>query len=389
MTAVQRMCAEHKDEILQFASDLVKIRAETGAEQDAAIAVKAKMEELGFDRILTTKLGDIVGVMGNGPTKILFDSHMDAVVVNDADEWEFPPFGGVMDDTYIHGRGSVDMRCSIACTVYAAYFAKQLGYTDGKTVYVSASVMEEDFDAYAIRKEIEELQLDLDYAVICEPSNDQIALGHRGRAMFEIVTHGISCHGSAPENGKNAVYEMRKVIERVEALNDEFYKIEGEHGSVVLSKIECEAVSLNAVPASCRIYLDRRLAKGETFEVVKKEMDKLVEGLDAQWNVYIAKGTSYTGQPVDMYTFMEAWETDVNDPLPQALAKSYRENLEKEPVFFKWNFSTNGFATTEKGIPTIGLGPGEMQYCHMRDERVKKESLLNCCKAYTGLIANI
>lgn len=389
MTEIKKLCAEYKNEILEFLQSIIAVKTLTGDEKIVADIVKKKMVELGYDDILTSKLGDIIGVIGDGPTKILFDAHMDVVDVHDASEWQHPPFEGHIDDTYIHGRGSVDMKGAIASMVYAGYFAKKLNMHKDKTIYISTSVMEEDFDAYAVENYIDEFKLALDYAVICEPSDGRIALGHRGRAMFEIHTHGVSAHGSAPENGKNAVYEMKKVIQRVEDLNDRLYKISGEHGSVVLSRIESTTVSLNAVPTECTIYLDRRLALGETFEIIEKEMNLLVDGLDADWNVYIAKGKSYTGEDVNMYTFMNAWEVKVTDPLPIALSKSFKEQTGRDPEFFKWSFSSNAFATTKNNIPTIGLGPGDIILLHMRDEKCKITDITDCCAVYTGLIDNI
>ncbi len=389
MTDIQKLCEEHKEDMLAFLRQIIATPSETGKEEAVVEVIKSKMNELGFDEIMVSSHGDLIGVIGEGETHILFDSHIDTVVVNDADEWQFPPYGAHMDDTYIHGRGTVDMKSSVVSTVYGAYFAKVLGYTKDKTVYVCCSAMEEDFDAYTLRELIKEFNLKLDYAIICEPSNMQIALGHRGRAMFEIVTNGISAHGSAPENGKNAIYEMREIIGRVEKLNEELYKIEGEHGSVALTKIESETVSLNAIPTACKIYLDRRLALGENLEIVSKEMDKLVEGLDAQWNVYIAKGMCYTSKEINMFTFLEAWETEKAHPIVQAMEKAYKEQLGKDPNFFKWNFSTNGFATAEQGITTIGLGPGDMNLAHMRDEKCKIQEVFDCCATYTGLLEHM
>lgn len=389
MTDIQKECLKIKDDMLGFLQQLIRIKSFTGAEKEIAECVKKKMIELGYDRVIETELGDIVGVMGSGPIKILFDSHMDTVEVNDEENWTYPPFEGMITDGRIYGRGTVDMKSAIASSVYAGYLAKKLGFDKGRTIYVSASVMEEDFDGNALGGLIDELNLKLDYVVICEPSENKIAIGHRGRALFEVHTHGVSCHGSAPENGENAVYIMNEVISRVKEVNKKLYKKSGEHGSVALSKIESSSVSLNAVPDECTIYLDRRLAIGETYDVLGSEMDLLVEGLNADWNVYVAKGKSFTGKDVRMNSFMEAWSTAENDSLPKAMAEAYLEQTGKKPEFFKWNFSTNGFASTARKIPTIGLGPGEIKYCHMRDENCKVDDIIEACAIYTGCIERL
>ncbi len=213
-----------------------------------------------------------------------------------------------------------------------------------------------------------------------------MALGHRGRALFEVHTNGVSCHGSAPENGVNAVYEMAEIIKRVERLNNSLYQNEGQHGSVALSKIESTSVSLNAVPDECTIYLDRRLASGETFEVIEEEMNALVHGTKASWNVYDALGTSYTGKEFAMHSFMEYWSMESDDSITAAMESAFKSAVGESPNLFHWNFSTNGFASTAKGIPTIGYGPGSMKLCHMRDENCIMEDVFDASKIYTNFI---
>ena len=91
--------------------------------------------------------------------------------------------------------------------------------------------------------------------IICEPSDNTIALGHTCKAQIRITAHGVSAHGSAPEKGKNAVYEMAPIIERVEALNARLSSKGKPHGTIVLSDISCVTASLNAVPSSYNIVV--------------------------------------------------------------------------------------------------------------------------------------
>lgn len=386
MEKLKNMCNDYEKEITDFLRQIINTQSYTGQEKDVALLVKQKMKELGYDNIIETEYGDIVGVLGDGDSVIQFDSHMDTVAVNDTELWQYNPFAGEVVDGKMFGRGTSDMKSALAATIYAGYFAKKLGMLEGKTVYVSASVMEEDFDGFALENILDNLPKKPDAVVICEPSDRQIALGHRGRALLEVHTEGISCHGSAPENGVNAVYEMAEIIKRVDSLNHSLYQKEGQHGSVVLSKIESTTVSLNAVPDECTIYLDRRLANGESFEVIEKEMNALIEGTKASWNVYDALGTSYTGKEFAMRSFMEYWSMDSDDPITVAMGKAFESATGEKPELFHWNFSTNGFASTKKGIPTIGYGPGTMKLCHMRDESCVMEDVFDAAEIYTNFI---
>lgn len=150
------------------------------------------------------------------------------------------------------------MKSAVAAMVYAGFAIKKLGLDEGKTIYISASVMEEDCDGGAILYEYNKDKIQPDYVVICVPSGLKLAVGQRGRTSIKIITtEGVSCHASAPERGVNPVYSMNTIIKRVEELNENFAR-EDKPGSAVLTKIECQTGSINTVPNKCSIYLDRR-----------------------------------------------------------------------------------------------------------------------------------
>ena len=188
-------------EVIAFTQDLVRIQSFSGQEEEIARFIAAKMQALGFDEVTIDAMGNVLGRIGSGGRSILFDSHMDTVTVNDAADWQVPPFSGAIVDGRLYGRGSMDMKASLAASIYAAALAKRQGLAVGKTVYVSCSVFEEDCDGENLKHLFKELQLRPDFVVICEPSENRIALGHKGKAQIAIKTHGVSAHGSAPEKG--------------------------------------------------------------------------------------------------------------------------------------------------------------------------------------------
>ncbi|MFM8738580.1 MAG: M20/M25/M40 family metallo-hydrolase, partial [Cytophagales bacterium] len=158
-------------DLIQFAQDLVRIKSYSGQEEEAIRLVEKKMLSLGFDEVVIDQTGNVLGKIGNGSKSILFDSHVDTVEVNDASEWKIPPFSGEVMNGRLHGRGSVDMKSSVAASVYAAALAKQQGFTKEKTIYVSATVFEEDCDGENLKHLFKEQSLRPDAVVICEPSN--------------------------------------------------------------------------------------------------------------------------------------------------------------------------------------------------------------------------
>ena len=378
-----------KYDIIEFTKKFIQIRSFTGKEAEATKLVANKMKELGYDEVIVDSYGNVLGRIGSGKTKILYDAHIDVVEAKDEADWIYPPFAAEIHDDIIYGRGTVDTKSAVISMIYAGYLVKKLNLCNGKTIYISASVMEEDFDGELLYRVIKENNLKLDYVVIGEPSNLQIALGHRGRAMYKITTLGVSAHGSAPEKGDNAIYKMAKILERIENKQKEFDKLEGEKGSIVVSNIEARTASLNAVPDMCTIYIDRRLALGETEDKVNKEMESFVDGIDAKYEIYVAEGVSQTGKEVTLRTFLPAWEISKDAYLTKIAIKSFEECFNAEAPLFKWPFATNGFATNgEIKVPTIGFGPGDLKLAHMKDERCHLEDLYKTITFYTSVAKN-
>jgi putative selenium metabolism hydrolase len=390
MSPANTLPAELQQELVDFTRDLIRIKSYSGQEEKIIRFIEQRMKDLGYDEVTVDAMGNVIGRIGNGETSVLFDSHVDTVEVNDENEWEFPPFSADIVDGRLYGRGSVDMKSSVAATLYAGAIAKNLGLISSKTVYVSCTVFEEDCDGENLKHLFRELNLRPDYVVICEPSNNQIALGHKGKLQVSIKTRGVSAHGSAPEKGVNAVYEMAEIIQRVERRNLELMAKEGPRGTLVLSKISSVSASLNAVPSECEIYLDRRIIPGETEEDILQEMNQIIRGKKATWEFGTLHRTSWTGKAILYQPFHLAWKIDPDHELTKACKVAYQETFGTEPAEYDfWDFSTNAVTPVSLGIPTIGFGPGEYKLAHMRNENCAVDQIVEACDFYARLIEKI
>ncbi len=385
-TLVSETVTTLEKQLVTFASDLVRIESRTGHEGEAVNRIADEMRSLNYDKVMIDKIGNVIGVIGNGSERLLFDSHIDHVAVNDPEKWEVDPYGGVIIDEKLYGRGASDMKGSVAATVYAGAIIKKLGLDKGKTIYICCSVMEEDYDGEGLYHAIVDNDLNPDYVVICEPSHLQISLGHLGRAIYKISVQGVSAHGAAPEKGVNAIYKMAQIIGRVEELGKKYLQLSGERPSIALTKIESEAVSLNAIPETCTIYIDRRMTLGENEETLGKEMEALISGTDASWEIHDAVGTSWKGEAITLHSFLPAWEIKLDHKLTQGCIQTYQNLTGQEPVMYKWNFSTNGVASAGKlGIPTIGFGAGIEKMAHRTNEYCPVSDISAACKFYALL----
>ena len=116
---------ELKQEITQFAQDLIKIKSYSGQEKEAIQFVEQRMITLGYDEVKIDSMGNLLGTVGKGDRILMFDSHVDTVEVPDEDEWKIPPFTGKIIEGVLHGRGSVDMKSAVAASVYAGAIAQK------------------------------------------------------------------------------------------------------------------------------------------------------------------------------------------------------------------------------------------------------------------------
>lgn len=379
-----------KEDIISFARQLIRIKSVTGSEGDVAEAVEQKMRALGYDRIINDPLGNVIGLIGSGQPDLMFDSHMDTVDVIDAGEWLSPPYAAEVREGKLYGRGAVDMKGALAASVYAGYIAKKLGLLQNKCLLVSASVMEEDYDGEAVTELMAYLGLRPKNVVICEATELQIGIGHRGRALLEIIIHGKSVHASHPELGVNPAYALRRILERLELLADRLDGQGNGKGSVTVTRVSCVTASSNSVPQSISLILDRRLSIAEDEAYLGKEMESLVSGLDAEWRICDIPGTSWKGGQITLHSFLPAWRISQDSPLAQAAAGAYSQVFHEEPEYIQLGYSTNAVSTAGiHRIPTVVLGPGSADQAHRKDEFCPVEDLIQACAIYVYLCGKI
>lgn len=375
----------YEEQIVRFLRDLIAIPAESGKEGDRCERVRREYESLGFDEVFIDGLGSVVARIGSGDFKILFDGHIDCVGVGDLNNWDFDPFAGKLEDGEIWGRGAVDELPAIAGMAYGAKMLADRGVPEGVSLYLTASVMEEDCDGYCMRHLIETEGIRPDVAVLGEPTDLGVYRGQRGRMEATITTHGVSAHGAHADRGVNALYKMAPIISDVEQLNEGLAEDEflGK-GSIIVSSIECTTPSLNAVPDSARIYIDRRLTVGETVESSMVELKGLPHLGDAEVELLKYDAVSWRGTRAQQEKYYPTWVLDEDHPLVQGVAAAATEALGETPRISRWSFSTNGVATMGLyGIPTVGFAPGLEELAHTTQERVKVDDLIKATAVYS------
>jgi putative selenium metabolism hydrolase len=203
---------------------------------------------------------------------------------------------------------------------------------------------------------------------------------------IQVATRGVSCHGSAPERGENAIYKMAPILLDLQSLNEglRFDSFLGK-GSLTVSEIFFSSPSRCAVADGCTISIDRRLTAGETAASALHEIRDLhsVRTAKAEVEMYGYREPSYTGLVYPTEAYFPTWTIREDHPACQTLVESYRKLFNADPVVDKWTFSTNGVAISGRfHIPCVGFGPGHEDQAHAPDEKTWKSELVKATAMY-------
>jgi len=380
--------------LAEFLKDIVSIPSLSSQEGDVVKFMAEAMKKLGYDEVVIDGMGNLLGRIGNGPRVIAFDGHCDTVDIGDISLWDkCKPYPAVIDQAAgkIYGRGCTDQKGGVASSIYGVAMLKQLGLVpDNLTIWVVASVQEEDCDGLCWQYIVKEGGLRPEFVCSTEPTSLQIYHGHRGRMEIEIETKGVSCHGSAPERGVNAVYKMAGIIKDIEALNERLPPVEPlGKGTVTISEIRSTSPSLCAVADSCTIHLDRRLTTGENEETAIAELKALpsVQKANAIIRVLDYSVPSWTGLVYPTKKYYPTWIIPQDSPQVVSAVKGFKDALGEDPVVSHWIFSTNGVSICGMfGIPCIGFGPGHEKFAHFPNEEIDIEHLTRACAFYAALV---
>ena len=381
---------EIKADLVKFMQDIIRIPSLSSEEGAVIERARQEMLRIGYDEVTVDPMGNLLGRIGNGPRVIAFDGHIDTVDVGDPELWDRDPHSGDIEDGILYGRGTSDMKGGVASSIYAGAILKKRGIPENVTFYATATVQEEDCDGLCWQYIINEDKLRPDLVVITEPTSLRIYRGHRGRMELEVHTSGISCHGSAPERGDNAVYKMAGIIADIEKLNEELQPRDPlGKGTVTISEIRSTSPSLCAVADGCTIHLDRRLTIDETEDTSVAEILALpsVQKAAATVTVLDYAVPSHTGLTYPTRKYYPTWEIAESEPEVQAAMTAYVDAFDKEPEVGHWTFSTNGVATAGMHhIPTVGFGPGHEHFAHAPNEQTEVEHLVCCAAFYSALV---
>ena len=321
-----------------------------------------------------------------------FNSHID--VVEPGAGWTVDPFGGLLKDGKVYGRGACDMKGGLAASIVAVEALIDSGIELPGVLEISGTADEESGGYGGVAWLAERGWFSpprVDHVIIPEPLNvDRVCIGHRGVWWAEIETKGRIAHGSMPFLGDSAIRHMSAVLEKFER---ELYPALSERRSempVAPDGARTSSLNINSLhggqgegfdglPAplvadSCRMIIDRRFLIEESLDAVKGEVEGLLDSLVRE-------------RPGFAYGLRELFAVaptmaDRDGPVATATAEAIRRVLGRPAQFIcsPGTYDQKHVDRIGKLKDCIAYGPGVLDLAHQPDEWVGVDDMIASAK---------
>jgi acetylornithine deacetylase len=305
---------------------------------------------------------------------VMLEAHQDTVPV---DGMTVPPFDAEVRDGRLYGRGACDVKGGMAA-ILAAMERLAADRPRGSASVVAAFTVDEESGFTGVRRLARELPAGLAFAVVAEPTRLEVVVAHKGLVRWRVRTRGRSCHGARPSDGVNAVYRMAPVVAALEEYAAALSRGPSHPllGTPTLNVgVIRGGTSVNTVPGSCEIEIDRRLLPGEdpasAVDGCRRFLDARVPGADIE--------------------IEPAWISDLALDTPRD-CEAARISLEAvqsvmgraEPVGVP--YGTDASTLAEAGLPSVVLGPGDIAQAHTADEWIEAAELERAVEVYVEVV---
>lgn len=365
--------SKQREEILAFARQLIRVPGHSGDEKQSALLIEEKMKIFGYDQVHVDSYGSVIGIIEGslpGPT-LMFDGHMDVVPILEPDLWHCEPYGGEVLDGKLMGRGSTDMKGSLAAMIFAASFVDRTALAG--TIIISASVAEEMIPGRALEKILDAYPADA--VVVGEPTNLQLGYIEKGRCTIGMTVTGQISHSSSPELGKNAIYIANNAIDRIRNLplgSDPLL------GNEIIELVEIRSrpsPGNGRVPNYCWGLWECRILPGESEQTLLDRFINSQKGTEwekrIQFQIETIDVASYTGKHLMGKDFLPAWEENKDS----GLYRQFKAAIEKSGISLRYwpvSYGCNALASCGlREMPTVIFGAGDIALAHRPNEYIE------------------
>lgn len=315
-----------------------------------------------------------------GGKSIMLNGHVDTVGFGAMQD----PLSPQIEGERMHGRGSYDMKGGVVAVLAAAAEIAAGSRLPGD-LYVAIVADEEhaSLGTEAVLAHMAAHQLRADYGIVAEPTEYGLCVAHKGFVWATITTHGRAAHGSAWEQGVDAIARMGRVLVQLELLDQQLHT-RARHALLGVPSLHASLISggveLSTYPKLCELQIERRTTPGETLAQVERELRELLAGLAAADPTFQAD--------LELGLARSPMEAGLETPIVAALRRAGAKALGRELELFGMSGWTDAALMADAGMQSVLLGPCG-QGAHADVEWVDLPSVARCAAIYADVVREL
>ncbi|MHA2398632.1 MAG: M20 family metallopeptidase [Promethearchaeota archaeon] len=394
-----------KNEIVKFLQSLIQFKSVNPPGDTSKIAryIKEYISKRGLECELyqqeKTKVNAVGTLSGNGDKKFIWNGHLDVVPISKPDGWSVDPWEGKVVNSKIMGRGTADMKGSIAAVISAACILADSGVKLSGDWVLAFSTDEESGGEMGAEYLVKNGILSGDACIVGEPTSlNRLGVGEKGVLWLKIKAEGRPAHAGLSFLGDNAIEKLYHFISKLHKIEE----IERKHSNEIekiLSIIIAESkkaknaefskeifqrvmnrlvmnvgmmqggTKINIVPSSAEAIVDIRILPGMTHETVMDEIEEIL------------KESGIQGISFETVLKAEASYQNIDNPFINFMKETVRNGVNIEPTLYMISGFTDARFFRAKGIPTVVYGCGGENF-HGVDEYITIDNLISTTKVY-------
>jgi acetylornithine deacetylase len=290
-------------------------------------------------------VGILRGSRSGKARSLMWNAHMDTVGVGGMAD----PFSGDLRAGKVYGRGSQDMKGSLAAMLAAARALADARIELGGDLLLTA-VADEEYASLGTTDIARRYHADA--AIVTEPTDLALCRAHRGFIIYKVETYGRAAHGSRYKEGIDAIMRMGRFLGKLDELEADLrqrapHELVGPpslHAGLIKGGSE---VSIYA--ALCELHVERRTIPGETLEGATRELQQIIDELARADPTFRAR--------LEVQMWRSPLEIPADSSIVQALEATLTQRLGALPAHSGATFWTDAALLADAGIETAVVGP--------------------------------
>lgn len=317
---------------------------------------------------------------------ILFNGHVDTMPPGDISLWDTDPWEPVVKDGKLFGLGACDMKAGLMASIMAVKLLQDANIPLPGDVKITSVIDEEGGGNGSLAAMLNGHRADA--AVVCEPTDRHVTIGHMGFIFFKVDVTGVALHSGTKWRGVNAIEKAILLIHALQELEHQWLMLY-KHPFLPSPTLNIGVIeggtAGSTVPDQCTFKLCLHyLPHVMTYESVVKEVtDTLL--LRSQGDLWLREHPP----EISIYQAGGAFEMNEKDAFVQIAKKTMADVMGKPPLLNGSNGGNDARLLKNIGnMPTVVMGPGSLEQCHVVNEYVTIEDYLQFILIYAQTILN-